>query len=141
EVLRAASTSGGIALLVLRGEARELCSLAPGELDRELLASCWETLALLHGAGIAHRRIDTRTVAVIAGQVGLTDFGGATGAPTRELLLTDRAQLLVTTAALAGPGPALHEARDALGDERVAELLPYLQPAALHGPLRRTAKT
>jgi uncharacterized protein (TIRG00374 family) len=141
EVLRAASTSGGnAALLVVRGEARPLASLAADELDRGVLRSSWTTLELLHSAGIAHRRIDTQTIVVIEDRIGLADLGGATAAPTLVHLLTDRAQLLVATATLAGPVRALEAAASSLGHEGLAALLPYLQPAALHGQLRRETK-
>jgi uncharacterized protein (TIRG00374 family) len=45
-------------------------------------------------------------------------------------VLTDRAQLLAATAAVAGSDAAVAAARRALGDEHVAQLLPYLQDAA-----------
>lgn len=140
EVLRAATATGGNALLVLRGDARPLKSLGAGETGDGVLAGAWRALALLHGARIAHRRIDTHTVALVEGEVGLVDFAGATTAPTADQLLTDRAQVLVTTAAVAGNDRALAGAVAQIGRDGVAELLPYLQPAALRGSLRQATK-
>jgi glycosyltransferase 2 family protein len=140
EVLRAATTAGGNAVLVLRGDARPLESLGAEEIEDAVLAGSWRALALLHDARIAHRRIDTHTVALLDGEVGLVDFAGATAAPTADHRLTDRAQLLVTTAAVAGSDRALAAAVDSIGADGVAELLPYLQPAALRGSLRLATK-
>jgi len=140
QVLRAAMTTGGNALLVLQGDARPLDSLTAGEADESVLAGSWRALDLLHGAHIAHRRIDTHTVALLNGDVGLVDFAGATARPTSAQLLTDRAQLLVTTAAVAGSDRAITVAVDSLGANGVAELVPYLQAAALRGSLRQATK-
>src|SRR5262249_8680790 len=65
------------------------------------------------------------------------DFGPATVAPTEAQLATDRAQLLMTTASLAGSEQAIRAAVDALGSDGVAELLPYLQSATLTSSLRK----
>jgi glycosyltransferase 2 family protein len=140
EVLRAADTTGGNALLVLRGDDRPLEALAAEEVDEAVLAGGWRTLAHLHGARIAHRRIDIHTVALVDGEVGLVDFAGATAAPTADQLLTDRAQLLVTTSTVAGTERALAAAVAEVGKDGVAELLPYLQPAALRASLRQATK-
>jgi uncharacterized membrane protein YbhN (UPF0104 family) len=138
DVVTAAATVDDDALLVLRGEARPLASLAPGELDDERLRDAWRALALLDELRVAHLEVDAETVALVDGEVGLVDFASATVAPTSSQLATDRAQLLVTTAALAGDERSLAAAVDALGQDGVAELLPYLQPAAFGASLRRT---
>jgi glycosyltransferase 2 family protein len=140
QVLRAATTTGGNALLVLRGDARPLDWLDADGADDNVLAGSWRALDLLHRARIAHRRIDTHTVALLSGEVGLIDFAGATAGPTAAQLLTDRAQLLVTTAAVAGTDRAITAAVSSLGEDGVAELVPYLQPAALRGSLRQATK-
>jgi glycosyltransferase 2 family protein len=140
EVLRAATTTGGNALLVLRGDDRPLESLSAEELDDGVLAGTWHALAHLHRARIAHRRVDTHTVALVGGEPGLVDFAGATAAPTADRLLTDRAQLLVTTAAVAGSNRGLAAAVAAIGKDGIGELLPYLQPAALRRSLRDATK-
>jgi glycosyltransferase 2 family protein len=125
---------------VLQGDARPLDSLDAGETDNAVLAGSWRALDLLHRARIAHRRIDTHTVALLNGEVGLVDFAGATARPTAAQLLTDRAQLLVTTAAVAGSDRAVTAGVESLGAAGVAELVPYLQPAALRGSLRQATK-
>jgi glycosyltransferase 2 family protein len=131
EVLRAGTTTGGDALLVLRGDARPFAAPAAG---------AWKALGVLHRANIAHRRIDGTTVAALDDGVGFVDFSGSTAVPTADQLMTDRAQLLVTTATFVGPERALDAAVAAVGRDGVAWLLPYLQPAALERPLLQATK-
>jgi uncharacterized membrane protein YbhN (UPF0104 family) len=137
DVVTAAATMNDDALLVLRGEARPLAALGPEELDDELVAAAWSALALLEELKVAHQQIDPETAAVVSGEVGLVDFGAATVAPTSAQLVTDRVQLLLTTASLVGDERALRAATDALGADGVAALLPYLQSAALTTSLRK----
>jgi uncharacterized protein (TIRG00374 family) len=140
EVVTAAATSDDDALIVLRGDARSLASLEPERVDDALLLDAWRALALLAELRVAHRQIDGETVVVTAAGVGLVDFGGATVAPDAHQLATDRAQLLVTTVGLVGEDRALQAAVEALGAKGIAELLPYLQSAALSPTLRRLLK-
>ena len=141
EVVRAGTTARGDALIVLRGSARLLETITPPELDAELLRRCWQALDLLHTANIAHGHIDGSTLAVVRGSVGFVDFSRATAAPRPDQLMTDRAQLLVTSATLLTPAEALAAARDALGPQGLSALLPYLQVAALEDDLRRATRT
>ncbi len=140
EVVTAGETASGDALLVLRGPARTLETLDPGELGDEQLRRGWAALALLGGANIAHLQIDLSSVAVDGDDVALVDFAGATVAPSRDQLETDRVQLLVTTATVAGTTRAVEAAVAALGTEGVAAVLPFLQSAALRTPLRRAVE-
>lgn len=139
DVLRVAVTPKD-ALLVLRGDARPLDELSAEELTHQVVAGFWDALAALHRVGVVHRRIDARTVALVDGRPGLVDFGGGSTALTPDRLSTDRSQLLVTTATRIGPERAIAAALAALGPDGVGSLLPYLQPAALSGPLRQATK-
>ena len=140
EVVTAAATVDDDALLVLRGAALPAADLPPEEIDETFLADAWRALALLDGAKIAHQQIDATTLARVDGGVGFVDFGRANVAPDVMRLLTDRVQLLVTTASLAGSERALRSATDALGADGLVELLPYLQEAAVSPQLRRQLK-
>ncbi len=140
EVVTAGATIQDDALIVLAGELRAFATLAPDELDDELLRDSWRALVLLGGIGIAHQQIDPSNVVVAAGGAGLIDFGAAQAAASEVQLTTDRAQLLVTTAGLAGSERALRAAIDAIAADGVASLLPYLQSAAFGAPLRRASK-
>jgi uncharacterized membrane protein YbhN (UPF0104 family) len=141
EVVTAGATAGDDALLVLRGAARPLGGLDPGDLDASILRRSWATLGLLGAANIAHLGIDPSTIVLIDSEVGLVDFAGSTVAPTADQLRTDRAQLLAATATVAGSERALAAAVDSLGAEDLAALLPYLQPAAFGRTLRQAVKT
>ncbi len=140
EVVTAGETIERDALLVLRGDARPIAELGADGLDDDLLHASWRMLARLGEADIAHRQIDTSTVAVADGEVWLLDFGQATAAPSRDQLETDKVQLLAATAAIAGSDRAIAVAVEALGTEEAAALLPYLQSAALATPLRKGVK-
>jgi uncharacterized membrane protein YbhN (UPF0104 family) len=137
DVVTAGATRDDDALIVLRGDATPLASLAPERIDDALLRDAWRALALLGELRIAHRQIDAETLVVTAAGVGFVDFGGATVAPDDHQLATDRAQLLMTTAVLAGGERALRAAVDALGAAGSAALLPYLQSASFTPTLRR----
>ncbi len=140
EVVTAGATVDDDALLVLRGELESLGSLEPERLDDEILRGTWRALALLDELKIAHQQIDPLSVVLVGGEVGFVDFGAATVAPDVHQLQTDRAQLLVTTAALVGEERALRVATSARGAEDVVALLPYLQSAAFSPTLRRAVK-
>lgn len=141
EVVRAATTTRGDAVIVLRGSARALGTLPPAELDAGVARRSWGALELLHAANIAHRHLDVSTVALVGDDVGFVELGWSTAAPRPDQLMTDRAQLLVTTATLLGTTVALATALELLGREGLASLLPYLQTAALEDDLRRTTKS
>jgi glycosyltransferase 2 family protein len=140
EVVTAAATVDDDALLVLRGELTVLASLRPDQLDDRVLRGAWQALGCLNEAKIAHQQIDSTALALVGGEVGLTDFGAASVAPDASQLLTDRAQLLATLAAAAGTERALGSAVDAVGEDGVAGMLPYLQAAVFTPGLRRELK-
>ena len=141
EVVVAAESSAGDAVLVFRDESRALEPLTPTSDGDTQLASAWDALAALGRAGIAHHRIDPESVVTFGARVGLVELDRATiAAPQRQLLL-DRAQLLATTAALVGVDRAVTVAVAALGTDDVVALLPYLQAAAFGPALRRALNT
>jgi uncharacterized protein (TIRG00374 family) len=141
DVVTAASSASDDAVLVLRGDATPIAEIERERVDDALLREAWLALGRLDGAKIAHQQLDGESVVLVGGHVGFVDFGGATVAPNEEQLATDRAQLLVLTAALANEGRAIDAAVDTLGAESVAALLPFLQTAALRPSLRRAVKT
>lgn len=137
DVVTAAATADDDALLVLRGAVAEV---VPARVDRAFLDDAWRALAGLDRARIAHRRIDTGALVEVGGRAGFAELGRATLAPSEAQLQTDRAQLLLTLATLSGPGPALASAADAVGEDGLREMLPYLQAPALGPSLRRELK-
>ena len=105
------------------------------------LAEVWSDVAALHRRRITHRGLTAGRLRVDAnGGVVLpilTD-GDVFAADTRILL--DRAQLLVTTALLAGAERAVGVARSLLSEQELAACLPLLQPIALSRATRAALK-
>jgi len=137
DVVLAAESSTGDAVLVFRDGSRSIGSLASDDLSDAVLARAWQTVVALGEARIAHHRIDPDTLAVFGDDVGLVDLDRATIAPRPEHLLVDRAQLHATLASLVGIERAVAAAAEALGADRLGELLPYLQPAGFGRGLSR----
>ena len=134
EVLVAAESSSGDAVLVAHDPSRPVTAHAGGEkIDDALLAGAWRAIDVLGGAGIAHHRIEPDALAVFGGELGLVDFERATIAARPEHLLVDRAQLHATLAAVVGVDRAIAALARAVGQDEIAALLPYLQPAGF-GP-------
>ena len=140
EVLTAGMTAAGDSLLVLRVHGRLFESLAASEVDDELLGRCWKAVAQLGEAHIAHRQITPAALRVDDGAVTLVDLGGGTVSPESDERLTDRAQLLASTATVVGVERAVRAAVAAIGAEGVGALLPYIQQPAFSGALRRALK-
>jgi uncharacterized protein (TIRG00374 family) len=140
EVVTGVETARGDAVLVLRGAVRPLAEIPSETLDETALARWWSALSRLRDSRIAHGRIDPSTVVLVGDEAGLADFGQATAAPSPAELMTDNARLLGSTAVAAGPELAVTAAVGALGSDGVVAMLPYLQPAAFGGPLRRALK-
>jgi undecaprenyl-diphosphatase len=138
DVVTAGETAGGNALLVLAGDAVPLSALAPADVDDALLRRCWVCLRNLGALRVAHQQLSPETVVLLDGGVGLAELGGATVAPRPHQLEVDRAQLLATTAAVAGAERATAVAVGSIGPEAVGALLPYLPEPAFAPPLRRS---
>lgn len=120
--------------------------LAAGEVDGdaltdELLGAMWSEAADLHSAGILHGQLNAEHIMIEDdARVVLVDFEVSRVSVGPDEILPDRAELLVSTALLVGENKALAAAQLALGDEQLAGVLPFLQPAALTPELRRQVK-
>ena len=140
EVVTVGATRADDSLLVLRVSGQTLESLAPEEVDDDLLAAQWTALGELAGANVAHGQISPSVLRVSDGAVAFVDLGSGIVAPSLDERMSDRAQLLGTTAAVAGTERAVAAAAASLGTAEVAALLPYLQQAAFGQVLRRAIK-
>lgn len=129
-VITAQSTESDDAILVLRSPGQPLLELSPSEQGHQL-AELWQVLDRLHGADIAHGELDAEHLSVFDGELGLSSFRAASAAPSDAQLRTDNVQALVTIALLLGGNRALDLTIDALGQSRVAAMLPFLQMATL----------
>ncbi len=137
-VVAAGATATDDALLVLRRAGRPLTADDAGAATVEEL---WSLLARLHGAGIAHGRVDAQHLFVdAAGRLGCRDFRGSSAVVSPAQRSTDRVQALVTSVALVGPAQAVAIARRHLDDETVAASLAFLQPAVLTTAQQRAVK-
>jgi uncharacterized membrane protein YbhN (UPF0104 family) len=141
-VVAAGLAGGRDAVLVVGTEGgRQLSTLHVDEIDDRLLRSIWELDATLTDAGVAHGAMDPYRLVIRAdGTPALGDFAQATiGAPDAARL-SDRAQLLVSTALLVDHERAVSAARMAIGSGGIEAVLPYLQPAALDRATRRAVR-
>jgi uncharacterized membrane protein YbhN (UPF0104 family)/membrane-associated phospholipid phosphatase len=113
-----------------------------------VLSDAWTQIRRLHEAGISHGTLDGNHVRVDGSTVSFADFSAADANADQYWIDRDSAVFLVTTSQLVGDERAIGAAIDVLGKERVAELIPFVQPAALparvtHGQkhLSKTLKT
>jgi uncharacterized protein (TIRG00374 family) len=137
-VIAAGEVDQGDALLVLDASGRSLSSVDAGQVDVDLLRDSWQVLGGLHELDISHGRVNAETLIVRPdGSIALTDLGAARVAPPEGSFRTDQAQLLVTTALAADTDRAVSAAADVLGNDGLAGVLPFLQPAAFEYDTRK----
>jgi uncharacterized membrane protein YbhN (UPF0104 family) len=128
-------------VLVIEADAAMPDVASPDGVPDPLLERLWAAVTAMHESGIAHGALDAQHVVVAAdGSPRLADFQTASSSATPQAVLADRAQLLVTTALLAGDERAVGAALAATGADGLTEVLPYLQPAALTHATRRSLK-
>jgi uncharacterized membrane protein YbhN (UPF0104 family) len=127
------------AVLVTRQQVgRTLPTLSPEEVTDDLLELVWTTVQRLHSARLVHGSLSADNILVRDDRVVvLTELSRASTVPTPVRVGLDRVQLLATTAALVGEERALAAALAVLGKEGLADLLTFLEPAALSAPVRR----
>jgi uncharacterized protein (TIRG00374 family) len=140
-VVAAGEADQGDALLVLDANGRTFGSLGAGEIDDGLLRGYWRVLGELHELGVSHGHVDPDRLMVRPdGSPVLADFGAARVAAPEGALRTDQAQLLVTTALAADTDRAVAAATDVLGNDGLAEVLPFLQAAAFDRDTRKALR-
>lgn len=128
------------AVLVLLDPPGEPFSLIDhDDVDAALLDDAWRQLARLHEARIAHGSIGPENlVRTVEGTTAFLDLANGVAGASVERQTRDRVDLLVSTAALVGDERALDAAGAALGSDGLAELLPFLESAALSPAARRS---
>lgn len=137
DVVRAGRTTGGDAILVLRLRGQQLAADPEHPaLDEPTLAAVWDSALALGEAGFVHGDLGPSHLWLDDGAIVLDGLGGAAVAPTGDQRRIDRAQLLVTSALLAGIDRAVAIAQERLGTDGLAEVIPYLQKAAVGPRLR-----
>src|SRR5262249_50355140 len=117
-------------VLVIQADAELLDRVAPAEVTDELLDRLWTAVSAMHESGIAHGALDALHLVLAAdGSPRIGDFEEGVASATPQAVLTDRAQLLVTTALVAGDERAVAAALRAIGTDGLTEVLSYVQPA------------
>jgi uncharacterized membrane protein YbhN (UPF0104 family) len=105
------------------------------------LAQLWRDVAALHRRRITHRGLTVEALRVDAnGDVVLPILTDGDVFATDTRIRLDRAQVLVTTALLAGAERAVSVARSLLTEQELAACLPLLQPIALSRTTRAALK-
>jgi uncharacterized membrane protein YbhN (UPF0104 family) len=118
-------------LVTERPAGTRLADLGRDDIDAADLAALWAALDKLAAAGLALNKVNGDTIVLDADhRVAFLEFASAEAMSPVEARARDAASLLVTTAGLVGPARAVAAAIDALGPDRVEEMLPLIQPQA-----------
>jgi len=127
------------AVLVLREPSGvRLPALAADELTDDVLVDAWSMADRLHGTRVVHGTLTAGNVLrQHDGSIALLDFTRASSARTPTRVALDRVELLSTTAALVGADRALTAAEEVLGRDGMADLLSFLEPAAVSAAARK----
>ena len=123
----------GAAMLVTTPPAGgPLGAIDPDAITDDALAAVWNEIEQLHAAGISHGNLDASRILVDdTTNIALDDFTSADASGEEYWYERDGAAVLVDTAQLVGNDRAIAAAIKALGKDRVGELIPFVQPAAL----------
>jgi uncharacterized membrane protein YbhN (UPF0104 family)/tRNA A-37 threonylcarbamoyl transferase component Bud32 len=136
-VVVAGSAGPGAALVATRPvPGPRLSEADPASVSDEFLESLWREVAKLHGAGLAHGRLNSAHVVVGPDGPALTDFRYVITGAEDQTQAADVAELLTSTALLVGDEPAVAAAVGGLGTDTLSAVLPVIQPAALSPELR-----
>ncbi len=108
------------------------------DIDDDVLVAIWTMVSQLHDKRIAHRDLRLANVFLDTdGRPWLIDFGFSELAASDQLLGTDVAELLASTAALVGAERAVAAAHVATDLTELERTLPWLQPLALSTATRK----
>jgi glycosyltransferase 2 family protein len=119
-------------------DGRSLDSVDDDQVTDDVLHAVWQQVALLRSRRVAHRDLRLANVFLADdGQPWIIDFGFSELAVRDDVLATDVAELIASTALEVGPERAARAAVDVLGRDAVAAAAPRLQPLALSGATRK----
>jgi uncharacterized membrane protein YbhN (UPF0104 family) len=137
---RAAGVVGsGDALLVMVLPDAPTAEDRARELPDGYLARLWRDAAAMRAARLAHGSLNLSNVLVTDDGPMIVGFQRGQLAASPTALNIDLAELLVSMSVAVGPERALTAALAAVGSDGVAEILPYLQRAALTPHVRDLA--
>jgi uncharacterized protein (TIRG00374 family) len=138
DVIVAATTEDGDAILVTDRRGVSLDGMDPDDLSDEILTSLWVEVAKLHAADISHGALRATSIRLDGGVPVITDFEAGSLSAGEARIGIDVAELLVSLAAMIGVERSVHAAKAGLGDVALAAALPYLQLPAISSATRRT---
>ena len=129
----------GFLLAYERTEGDSLDRVDDDALTDDVLRAIWAEVAVLRQRRIAHRDLRLANVMLAPdGRPWFIDFGFAEIAATDQMLDTDVAELLSSTALKVGPTRAVDAAIEVIGREAVASAAPRIQPLALSTATRKS---
>lgn len=107
------------------------------DIDDTTLDAIWSMVHELHRTRIAHRDLRLANILIESdGTPWLIDFGFSELASANQLLGTDVAELLASTAAVVGTERAVAAAHRVTGVDELERAMPWLQPLALSSATR-----
>jgi len=134
-VLAAGSPSKEVALLVLESRGESLGNSS--EVTNDTLGAIWQGVARLHGARIAHGRLNLDSVRLDQGTAVFVDFNTARTGASTDRINSDTAELLLTMAGRFGVDRTVGCAQQAVGDAPLVAALPYLEEPAISSEGKR----
>ena len=141
-VLAAGTAWGRDALLVRRDDGVPLPDAGADAYGQVQARASWAALQSLHGSGLAHGDLRSRSLSVEGdGTVLLTDLASARQGALDTDYAADRAHLLVISALRLGVDDAVRIARAEIGDDQLVASMAHLQRAAFDADTRNELKT
>jgi uncharacterized membrane protein YbhN (UPF0104 family) len=133
ELVTTGTGGADTALLVTRPPTgTPLSEVDAEQLDDAVLRSAWTELERLHDAGVSHGNLALERIIVTGdGTVAFDDLTSAGVHPDSFWFERDRVTLLAATALVVGHERAIAAAIAVVGKQRLGELIPVVQPAAL----------
>lgn len=136
-VLAAGLGGDDVALLAIDRSGERMSALDPGSISDDDLVALWRSVSRLHASRISHGSLNTSVVSVTPDGPQIGDLGyGDLVAPDSAMAM-DVVELMVSLAALIGTERSVASASIGLGEERLAEVLPYIQLPALRSGTKR----
>src|SRR6478735_5027112 len=109
-----------------------LADVPVDQVSDAVLAALWAGVRDLHGAGVSHGNLDLLRVLVgDDGTIAFDDLAACMVTRDPYWLDRDHAAVVVATARVVGNERAIAAAKEALGDDGLAGVIPLVQPAAL----------
>jgi uncharacterized membrane protein YbhN (UPF0104 family) len=136
EPLTAGLAGDDVAILAVRLPGRSLSDVSPDEVEDEELAAIWRDVAALHDADIAHGALNTSAL-MLTDDGHLFDRFEWASLAAGDRRWPDIVELLFSTAGRFGAERSVAVAHGALGSDRLAAALPYLQLPAVSRAGRR----